>query len=304
MLGSNSQIKIPFLDSARRTWRPADPALGFQRTTAMAAMSAAKPAATRASSPVPTAPLPSSLSELRALASDLADFFARFDDLQSHLDDIDQRFRALESADSDDLAAGDAAVAGSGFIRSELELICEGMEGRRMRKYISTLLDSKDGKDAAALRAEVGAALRKATDMAKFAMSCVGRFYLQGSKAYERPGPMAAVRRSCILVLEAFLIAGGSAKVDDQCRSAAATEALAWKKRILQEGGMGVCSDMDARGLLLFMASFGIPSNFGKDDLFKLMNVSEIWKDSDILRASTVLQNEAEGIYLGREFEL
>lgn len=58
----------------------------------------------------------------------------------------------------------------------------------------------------------------------------------------------------------------------------AESSAIAWRKRLIVEGGVSRAGESDARGLLLFIASFGIPSVFKNEDVAHLLRLSN-WKE-------------------------
>ncbi|XP_068661109.1 protein FRIGIDA-like isoform X2 [Aristolochia californica] len=238
-----------------------------------------------------------SVDNLRGLSGALSVFTSRWNDLQSHLDSIQKYLKQFEgsSASSPEIDVDPALCADDGEPRTELERICETMNGKALRKYVAVRLS-----DPGNLRDELQSALRRSPDLGKLVISCIGRFYIQGSKAFEKPSAIVSVREACIVVLECFLLANGCAKVvDSPMKKEAEAAAIAWKMRLVKEGGIEHCKDVDAQGLLLFIASFGVPSGFAKDDLCKLMQSSKINKNSDALRSSSFLQQKLEDMLQG-----
>lgn len=61
-------------------------------------------------------------------------------------------------------------------------------------------------------------------------------------------------------------------------KAEAKSSAIAWRKRLIVEGGVSRAGESDARGLLLFIASFGIPSVFKAEDIAHLLRLSN-WKE-------------------------
>nr|DAD34007.1 TPA_asm: hypothetical protein HUJ06_004647 [Nelumbo nucifera] len=263
-----------------------------------------------------------SINELRVLSSTLTTFKRRWDDLQKHLDSIqtaiDARFKQLgidntpqlhqqqpqqvvapatdaraseslapDSANSpvgdktQDSSPSDGTSKNSG---SELESLCS-TGNRGLRKYIASHL-----ADIAKLREEAPAALKRAANPAKLVLDCIGRFYLQGSKAYTKDSPMVPARQASVFLLEFFLVAGCSEnEIEESVKNEAETAAIAWRKRLVNEGGVANANSIDARGLLLFIGSFGVPSVFGNDDLSDLIRLSNPKEIAGALRRSHFL---------------
>lgn len=181
---------------------------------------------------------------------------------------------------------------------SELEHLCETMCSRGLRKYIVSHLS-----DLASLRHEIPLALKCAPNPAKLVFDCIGRFYLQGSKAYSKDSPMIPARQASILILELFLLSGAAETEDDKktemepsLKVEADLAAIAWRKRLVNESGSCQASDIDARGLLLFLASFGIPTVFTNDDLRDLLRSSNSKGISNALRRSHGLFTRIPGM--------
>ncbi|GAB2280971.1 hypothetical protein Dimus_015588, partial [Dionaea muscipula] len=165
-----------------------------------------------------------------------------------------------------------------------LEYICQKMLGSHLRKYISSHLS-----DYTKLRTEVPAALKIAPDPASLVLKCVGKFYITGSKAFSKVSHMNSVRQAALFVLEFFLLMGGCDEMEPSVKEEAENAAVAWRHRVIIEGGLLNASDVDARGLLLFVSCFGIPSIFSKDDLLRLIRLSNPREIGEALRKSTFL---------------
>lgn len=181
---------------------------------------------------------------------------------------------------------------------SELEHLCQTMCSRGLRKYIVSHLS-----DLASLRHEIPLALKCAPNPAKLVFDCIGRFYLQGSKAYSKDSPMIPARQASILILELFLISGAAetknekrTEIEPSLKMEADLAAIAWRKRLVNESGSCQASDIDARGLLLFLASFGIPTVFTNDDLRDLLRSSNSKGISKALRRSHCLLTRIPGM--------
>ncbi|CAM8925020.1 unnamed protein product [Rhodiola kirilowii] len=259
----------------------------------------------------PTKPqLTKSVNELRALSTVLHTFSLRYDDLQNHLDSIQESINLcaeeLRGPDMgmnarnevDEVTNSFAAESplpenpnpnsaiGDGVMkqissRPELEILCEAMSGKGLRKYLAVNLDN-----LSKLREEVPKALNLSPSPAKLVLEAVGKFYLQGSRAYTKDSPMISGRQAAILVLEYYLLSDCGKEVDDEVKAEAESGAAAWRKRLLLEGGIHKASEIDARGLLLFIGSFGIPSVFRRDDVISMILLSDPRGISDALKRS------------------
>ncbi|GMH20977.1 hypothetical protein Nepgr_022819 [Nepenthes gracilis] len=167
---------------------------------------------------------------------------------------------------------------------SELDSICQSMNGRELRRYI--LLRVSDYKK---LRQEVPAALKNAPNPAKLVLESIGKFYLQGKRAYVKDRPQIIARQAALFVLEFFLLMGGCDELEPSVKEEAEATALAWKNRIVIEGGLARANNADARGLLLLISCFGIPGMFTVEDLVHLLSVSNPREISEALRKSSFL---------------
>ncbi|KAL6955683.1 hypothetical protein U1Q18_042458 [Sarracenia purpurea var. burkii] len=249
-----------------------------------------------------------SVSELRNLNAALSTFLRRYDELRSHLDFIQTATEAespqlLSAApsppQSSPIAPGNkthsSATAETTIAKlgnseettgndqpceSELESLCKSMDSRGLRKYIVSHL-SNVGK----LREEAPAALKLAPDPAKLVLESFGRFFLQPSKAY-----MIPARQVSVLILELFLMIGCNGnEIEAAVKDEAELTAVEWRNRLINESGVAKACEIDARGLLLFVGCFGIPSTFKNEDIRNLIQVSNPEEISDSLRRSSVL---------------
>ncbi|XP_050256007.1 protein FRIGIDA [Quercus robur] len=248
-----------------------------------------------------------SVVELDGLSIAIHSFTRRLDELQKHLEfienTIESRSKQLllientnpvvvetiteeeekEAAQGGE-GEGEEEVPSSRGTKSEVEYLCEMMCSRSLRKYIVSNMS-----DEAKLREEVPAALKFAPKPAKLVLDCIGRFYLQGSKAYTKNSPMIPARQASLLILEFFLLSDCES-LNEKEKDEAHSAALAWRKRLVTEGGLSRATPIDATGLLLFIASFGIPSRFSNQDLRDLIllttqNISTALRRSPLLLA-------------------
>lgn len=177
--------------------------------------------------------------------------------------------------------------------RSELESLCERMDGRGLRKYMTTHLADING-----LIEEVPKALKLSRNPARLVLDCLGKFYLQGSRAYVKGSPVINGRKASILVLECFLLMGidEGVEIEKGVKEEAEKAALAWRKRLIAEGGLRKAFDMDARGLLLLIGCFGIPGGFSNEDIRDLLLANPFKKNmSGALTRSSVFMAKITG---------
>ncbi|XVF11331.1 hypothetical protein REPUB_Repub08aG0018100 [Reevesia pubescens] len=252
-----------------------------------------------------------SINDLASLSPAIHAFKYRFDELTTkHLEFIHQPRdepqqeqeqqhpqietqpfpKSTENTDSITEKTGPETASLPKSSRFEIQSICEMMYSKGLRKYIVTHLSN-----VSKLREEVPAALKLAPKPAKLVLDCIGRFFLQGIKAYTKDSPMIPARQASVLVLEFFLLMMGGFRDKDQVKIAADLKveaqkgALAWRKRLISEGGLAKVSEVDARGLLLFVACFGIPKVFKVEELGHLLRLCNLRAISDALKASPVL---------------
>ncbi|TKY73732.1 FRIGIDA protein [Spatholobus suberectus] len=264
-----------------------------------------------------SAKLGKSVNELHDLSIAIQTFKNRYDELQKHLDFIEQaidaRTKELQALGS---AAENVVVQQDGKSDSkpeakaegeekqkeeeeeeeeELLSLCKTMCSRGLRKYVLSHLS-----ETTALREQVPLALKSAPKPSKLVFECIGRFFLQGSKAYTKDSPMIPARQVSVLVLEYYLLSGcvGSEEeeVEASLKKEADSAAVAWRKRLIIEGGVAKASEVDARGLLLFVAGFGIPGVFKDEDICNLVRVSNAGEISSALRQSRPLLKRASDI--------
>ncbi|KAL0342222.1 UNVERIFIED_CONTAM: protein FRIGIDA [Sesamum calycinum] len=82
-------------------------------------------------------------------------------------------------------------------------------------------------------------------------------------------------------------------------REEAETAALAWRKRLVFEGGVAKASQIDARGLLLFVACFGVPASFKREDIRDLLIAANAKEIVGVLQKSQTLMKKIPEIVEG-----
>ncbi|XP_017215155.1 protein FRIGIDA [Daucus carota subsp. sativus] len=170
--------------------------------------------------------------------------------------------------------------------QSELLRLCsKTMCGRSLRRYIVTHISDGDR-----LREEVPKALKCAANPAKLVLECVGKFYLQGSRAFNKSSLMLAGRDASIITLECFLLMERDGVViDNGVKEEAHNAAVAWRKRLRGEGGLYKACEADARGLLFLIGGYGIPKSFEVEDIKDLTRACKLQDISGALRRSRYL---------------
>jgi len=280
--------------------------------------------------------LAKSVNQLNNLSIAIQTFKSRYEELQRHLDfiehAIDARTKELQlsgsNASPNAKETTEASVSQSDSVKTdsnptpkpvaeeeegkkekekekvkeeekeedELLSLCKTMNSRGLRKYVLSRLS-----ETASLREQVPVALKSAPKPSKLVFECIGRFFLQGSKAYTKDSPMIPARQVSVLVLEYYLLSGcvgNEEEVEASLKKEADSAAVAWRKRLIVEGGLSKASEIDARGLILFIAGFGIPGVFRDEDICNLVSVSNYREISDALRQSQLLVKRVSGIYL------
>ncbi|CAK9163213.1 unnamed protein product [Ilex paraguariensis] len=175
--------------------------------------------------------------------------------------------------------------------KTELERLCQIMCSRDIRKYVATHLS-----DINKLREEIPRALKFAKSPAKLVLECFGRFFLQGTKAYTKDSPMIPAREASVLILECFLLMDrDGVEIDGAVKGEAELASVAWRKRLISEGGLGKACEIDARGLLLLVGCFGIPHEFKNEDIRDLIRTGNVKEICGALRRSTVLMARIRG---------
>lgn len=151
--------------------------------------------------------------------------------------------------------------------------------------------------DMGLLRDEVSESLKFAPNPGRLVLHSIGRFYLQGGKAFVRDSSSLKARNLAIVLFELFILSGCSefeASVKDEAESVA----KAWRSRLVHEGGICSASCEDALALLLFIAAFGIPADFGMGDVCELIRVSNLQEKADVLLHSPLFLGKFHGISL------
>ncbi|CAN7066115.1 hypothetical protein IGI04_039907 [Brassica rapa subsp. trilocularis] len=247
------------------------------------------------------------IDDLTAFSAAVDAFKRHYDDLQSHMDyiknAIDSSLKSkgitAESPSSrsqsprNDASGETVAATQSPPVAEKVERLCELMCSKGLRRYMYSNIS-----DRAKLIEELPAALKLAKEPANFVLECIGKFYLQGRKAYASDSHMIPARQVSLLILESYLLMLDPKKPFDRVsiKDQAEAAAVAWKKRMMSEGRLAAAEAMDARGLLLLIACFGIPSSFTSMDLFDLVRKSGAAEIAAALKRSPFLVPMMSGI--------
>lgn len=177
--------------------------------------------------------------------------------------------------------------------RSELESFCKSMNSSELRRYMVMRVS-----DTNRLLEEVPKALRLSPHPARLVLDSMGKIYFQGRNSYTKNSRMVWRRKAAVLVLECFLLMRvDKVEIEKEVKEEADKAALAWRKRMIAEGGVGKACEMDARGLLLLLGCFGIPGGFSNEDIRDLLLISHITKIYRALRRSNVLKAKIPGMF-------
>ncbi|TYI72330.1 hypothetical protein E1A91_D07G054100v1 [Gossypium mustelinum] len=244
-----------------------------------------------------------SIDDLTSFSTAIQAFKYRFDELTKHLDFVNQAIGSKFNEQRTQIEPQPSpkstqkvpkTVSPSVSSRYGIGNLCERMRSKRVRKYIITHLS-----DIPKLREEVPAALKLAPEPAQLVLDCIGRFFLLGKKAQIKVPYIPLARQASVLVLEFFLLmmrGEGGFLIAANVKVEARKRAVEWRKRLIGEGGLDKANETDAKGLLLFVACFGIPEVFSNEDLgvlFRLANLSGI---SDAVKCSPFLPGKIPDI--------
>lgn len=240
-----------------------------------------------------------SIEDLAAFSAAVDAFKRQYDDLQKHMDYIENAIESNLKSNAIAIAASyspvspprnDASEKTTAIVcqsppetvpersnKAEAQRLCESMCSKDLRRYVYTNIS-----DRAKLMEEIPAALKLAKEPEKFVLECIGKFYLQGRKAFANNSHMIPARQASLLILECFLLMLDPGeekkklklKIESSIKEEAEAAAFAWKRRMTNEGGVAAAEAVDARGLLLLIACFGVPSSFSNMDLLDLIRQS------------------------------
>ncbi|GJN22642.1 hypothetical protein PR202_gb10229 [Eleusine coracana subsp. coracana] len=160
---------------------------------------------------------------------------------------------------------------------AQLGLLCEKMSPRDLRRFLTARLADREW-----LRVVGPDALRRAPDPAVLVLRAVGRYYIC---AESRDAEAA-----CVLLLELYVRGGcprrpgqGETELQEEAREAV----LTWRSRLVRvRGRLSAAGTREARGLILFMAAFGVPIEFPPQELYDLLTAANSLSCTKVLRCS------------------
>ncbi|KAF3644197.1 hypothetical protein P3S67_009302 [Capsicum chacoense] len=151
---------------------------------------------------------------------------------------------------------------------SELASICKAMSDRDLNKYMKRHFSNKE-----TLLEQLPKALKLSENPKSLVLKCLNKFYLQRTDSFFRGTRVFLQRKVSVLALECLLLmmveSEGVVEIDETVKEDVNQAALAWKERLMSEGGVkmahklnaqGAAHRLDARGLLLLFGCFGVPS--------------------------------------------
>nr|GEU31868.1 putative frigida-like protein [Tanacetum cinerariifolium] len=160
---------------------------------------------------------------------------------------------------------------------TELQDFVENLPPKSLKRYLSTNPH---------LKPHLPQSLKLAENPAKLVLEAIGKYYINRRKVYTNAQQIAA-RVASVMLLEAFVMISSDEGVEvGECeRKLAAESAVAWRNRMVKEGGVGNVEEIDARGLLLLVSGFGVRS-VGIGDLRDLIRRANVKGIAAALRRS------------------
>ncbi|KAF5479024.1 hypothetical protein F2P56_005535 [Juglans regia] len=149
--------------------------------------------------------------------------------------------------------------------RPELKALCEKMDGKELRKFIS-----KRPKERCAIRAELPGAMRCAADPAAMVLDALYGFYSGNSVKlrFKEDVELGRLRWSCVLLLETLI--GIKASVGVEVRERAKKLSLEWKAKEVEWKGKASPNEVqmfEVLALVHLVAAYGLRSEFNVDEL-------------------------------------
>lgn len=252
------------------------------------------------------------LEDLQSHASSLASFTLKWKDLEEHFgsieESIDKRFKDLLAAEQQQqpAAASAAASAAAAVAVScaadldsqpsdpvtwpELKTLCSNMDGKGLRSFL--VAHRKDGSD---MRNDIESALRFASDPAKMVLDAMDGFYNGRKMKGDRDSEHAALRRTCLILLERLDMV--SPVIKESVKERAKNLALEWKRKIAEGGETD--GQMEGLSFLQLLATFGLVSVFNADDLLDIFCIIPRRRQAPDLCRALGLVEKVPGKVLG-----
>ncbi|XP_077211187.1 truncated FRIGIDA-like protein 1 [Tasmannia lanceolata] len=219
--------------------------------------------------------------DLQSHSSSLASFTLQWKDIEAHFNSIEKSietsFKEVElkekstAKNSEEKSIKQEEESIEVTPRPELKSLCEKMDGKGLRCFIS-----ENRKEIPTLRNEITEAIRLAPDPGKMVLDAMEGFYssddlnLKGDKDVE----LAGIRRSCILLLERLVFI--SPEIINTHKDRAKKLAVEWKRKIINThkerakkypGGENA---LEIFGFMQLLVTFGLVSAFDVEELLDL----------------------------------
>ncbi|CAN0916094.1 FRIGIDA-like protein 1, partial [Linum grandiflorum] len=140
--------------------------------------------------------------------------------------------------------------------RPELTLLCEKLDGKGLRDYISD-----HAKERVAIRAELTSAMQASSDPASMVLDAMEGFYPANSSPSNDQQELYRQRKSCLDLLE--VLVNIKPNVSDELRERAKQMALEWKGKV----SLAADNPSEALAFLNVVAAFGLPDQIDVADL-------------------------------------
>ncbi|XP_022716788.1 FRIGIDA-like protein 2 [Durio zibethinus] len=141
--------------------------------------------------------------------------------------------------------------------RPELKELCEGMDGKGLRKYINDRV-----KEREAIRMELPGALKSAPDPGAMVLDAMEGFYAENSQSKGDKDPeLFGLRRVCVFLLEQLMETGVS--FSEEVRERAKKLALEWKGKVR----LSKDNSLETLALLHLMATYNLGDVVDKEEL-------------------------------------
>ncbi|KAK3199897.1 hypothetical protein Dsin_023312 [Dipteronia sinensis] len=171
---------------------------------------------------------------------------------------------------------------GTVVTRSELWTLCEKRDGRGLIKYINN-----HSNDRESIRVELGDAFRSGPDPGMMVLDAMEEFYGPNKKAR---GHKDSNRWSCLLLLEVLM--GIDVNFDDAVKEKAKKLAFEWKEKVRMDEESG----LEAFGFLHLVGTYGLGSEFEKNDLVEYLLLVARYRQGTLLCKAVGLGDKVQDL--------
>ncbi|KAK1583244.1 hypothetical protein Q3G72_022132 [Acer saccharum] len=171
---------------------------------------------------------------------------------------------------------------GTVVTRSELWTLCEKMDGRGLIKYINN-----HSKDRDSIRVELGDAFRSSPDPGMMVLDAMEVFYGSNKKARCHKD---SNRWSCLLLLEVLM--GIEVNIDNAVKEKAKKLAFEWKGKVRMDEESG----LEAFGFLHLVGTYGLGSEFEKNDLVEYLLLVAWYRQGTLLCKAVGLGDKVQDL--------